>query len=74
MLKIRRFEDPAWIDSDATNAAEDILTAQEALKEELETVDADDDVKIDELVQQNLSAKNSNVLKTSLLTTKTLLS
>ena len=55
LLKIRRFEDPAWIDSDATNAAEDILTAQEALKEELETVDADDDVKIDELVQaQNL--------------------
>ena len=36
LLKIRRFEDPAWIDSDATEAAEDILTAQESLKEELE--------------------------------------
>ena len=55
LLKIRRFEDPAWIDSDASEAAEDILTAQESLKEELETVDPDDDIKIDELVQaQNL--------------------
>ena len=55
LLKIRRFEDPAWIDSDATEAAEDILTAQETLKEELETVDPDDDTKIDELVHaQNL--------------------
>ena len=55
LLKIRRFEDPAWIDSDATEAAEDILTAQETLKEELETVDPNDDIKIDQLVQaQNL--------------------
>ena len=55
LLKIRRFEDPAWIDSDATEAAEDILTAQETLKEELETVDPEDDTKIDELVHaQNL--------------------
>ena len=37
-------------DSDATEVAEDILTAQETLKEELETVDPDDDTKIDELV------------------------
>ncbi|MEC7565638.1 MAG: hypothetical protein VX738_08135, partial [Planctomycetota bacterium] len=52
LLKIRRFEDPAWIDSDATQAADEIISAQEALKAKVEEGDPEDSEQVDSLVQE----------------------
>ena len=52
LLQIRRFEDPAWIDSDAAEAADKIISAQEELKTKVEDSDPEDSQQVDALVQE----------------------
>ena len=52
LLQIRRFEDPAWIDSDASQAADKIISAQEELKTKVEDSDPEDSQQVDALVQE----------------------
>jgi hypothetical protein len=52
LLQIRRFEDPAWIDSDAAEAADRIISAQEELKTKVEDSDPEDSQQVDALVQE----------------------
>ncbi|MGY8731532.1 MAG: hypothetical protein ACKVK0_05310, partial [Pirellulales bacterium] len=52
LVQIRRFEDPAWIDSDATQAADEIISAQEALKAKVEDIDPEDTQQVDALVEE----------------------
>ncbi|MFL2871283.1 MAG: hypothetical protein ACJZ8O_11125 [Pirellulaceae bacterium] len=67
--KIRRFEDPAWINADAKEAAENILTAQEEIKEKIESGDLEDEEELNSLVEeQSLIREKLNRLKNALAT------
>ena len=69
LSKIRRFEDPAWINADAKEAAEDILTAQEEIKEKIENGDLKDEEELNSIVEeQSLIREKLNRLKNALAT------
>jgi tetratricopeptide (TPR) repeat protein len=67
LLKIRRFEDPAWIDADAKNAAKDILDKQEKLKEKVEAGELEKEENVESLVEeQSMVREQLERLKSSL--------